>query len=511
MLERLMQIGERVDKIDYKLMNGLSLKEDLLDLLVEVECEFNECEEYIEDMNAVEKIVYRYTLANYLFALVRLAQENFIVVKGYSTFIQVYKDVNETYIQLNIEILELYRGALDIYNENPDIGIRPEYIAQISTNLANLYFDMGRVVESIELLRGTVKSLKQFPMALGNYAIKCFSLIDYCTDSEKNKFLIDLSLEILDSLLGKEIDVQLISPDQIAGFERWRNHILLVNEKSFSEISAWESNLDVDQKYKKWCVRNNLSLNYINIVSEMGNVDDLHIPNMGVHYWSKDEGKMTYYSWFNIIKQEYNFARFQLYQIDTENYQTHASQFKNILVNSLDYPSHGYKTEKLKSTLKSVYAVLDKIGLFCGHFFEINTKPGRIDFNNWYKDVKVQVAVESPFNALYWLSQDFDYKEGHYKDIRRLRNVIEHRYLRILDYAATPLSLELSDTDKYEYNVSYSDLLEFTYEIFKLIKSAIFYMINGFNVQYKNAITDIPENYIFLPLYLDEYEDEWKN
>lgn len=71
MLERLMQIGERVDKIDYKLMNGLSLKEDLLDLLVEVEFEFNECKEYIEDMNAVEKIVYRYTLANYLFALVR--------------------------------------------------------------------------------------------------------------------------------------------------------------------------------------------------------------------------------------------------------------------------------------------------------------------------------------------------------------------------------------------------------------------------------------------------------
>lgn len=56
MLERLMQIGERVDKIDYKLMNGLSLKEDLLDLLVEVEFEFNECKEYIEDMNAVEKL-----------------------------------------------------------------------------------------------------------------------------------------------------------------------------------------------------------------------------------------------------------------------------------------------------------------------------------------------------------------------------------------------------------------------------------------------------------------------
>lgn len=511
MLEKIVDIGGMVDEIDYRLMNRISFNQETIDLLKTIESEFKGCEKDREEMNPVEKIAYRYTLANYHFELIRLVQSDFRLVKKYSTFIKKYNDANEAYLQLNIRCIELYREALDIYNENPKVELIPEYIAQVSTNLGNLYFYMGRIVESIELLKETAESLNQFPMALGNYALKCFSLTDYCTDNKKNKFLIDLSIEILNQLLEEKTSSQFIDYDQVASFEQWRKSILNVKDVYFLETEPWGPDLEVNQSYKNWCASKHLSLNYINIVSDMGNVDDLHIPDMGMHYWGKDEGKMTYYAWFNIIKQEFNLARYQLYQVETEEYDSHPSQYKNILVNSLDYPSHGYKTEKLKSSLKSAYAILDKIGLFCGHFFEIKTKAGRVDFNNWYKDVKVKVAVESPFNSLYWLSQDFDYKEGHYKDIRRLRNVIEHRYLRISDYTVNPLSIELSDLDKYEYSISYNDLLETTYETFKLIKSAIFYMVNGFNIQYKNALENRAENSVFLPLFLDVYEDEWKN
>ena len=511
MLEKVFEIGGVMDELDYKMMNKNSVDQSILDLLNVIEKEFKECEDDKEKMNSVEKIAYRYTLANYYFNLLRLIQNDFGLVKKYSSILKRFKDSKEAYLQLNIECVELYREALDIFHKNPENKINPEYIAQISTNLGNLYFNMGRIVGAIKLLKETAESTNQFPMAFGNYALKCFSLIDYCTDNIKNKYLLEKAIKNLNYLLDDETESQLIDSDQVAAFEHWRKYILETDKIFFSDTEPWDINFDINQPYKDWCASKSLALNYINIVSENGNVDDLHIPDMGMHYWGKDEGKMTYYAWFNIIKQEFNFSRYQLYQVENEEYFNHESQEKNILINSLDYPSHGYKTEKLKSSLKSAYAILDKVGLFCGHFFEIDTKPVRIDFNSWYKSVKIKVATESPFKSLYWLSKDFDFEEGHYKDIRRLRNVIEHRYLRVLDYTVIPLSSELNNRDKYEYNVSYNDLLEATYETLKLTRSAIFYMVNGFNIQYKTALESMTEREIFLPLNLDEYEDEWKN
>src|SRR5699024_9420761 len=106
-------------------------------------------------------------------------------------------------------------------------------------------------------------------------------------------------------------------------------------------------------------------------------------------------------------------------------------------------------------------------------------------FNKWYKKVEKKVATESPFQALYWLSKDLDFKTGFYKDVRRLRNVIEHRYVRVLDYYEVPLSEELDDADKYEYIIRYDDLYDITLKTLRLVRSAIFYMVNGFNIQYK--------------------------
>lgn len=501
-----MELGQLIDELDSNILvekiNKINMK------LVEV------IEEKIKEISkkkltAIEVIPFKYTEANYYGVLMRLAWCEYNKLKKHSKKFEKWKNYDDADLEIKVERIKLYREALDLYDS--DSVVSPEYIAQVSTNLGNLYNEMGRIVESIEVLSETVSKTKSFPMALGNYAIKHHSLATYSIDESTNKYLLNLALEKLSEMLKDIKDTDLIVPEQIEVFERWKERIIYILDKEFEGIDTAEVSMDVDKPYKNWRAKNQLSLNYINIVQAVGNIDNLHIPNMGIGYFSEDEGNMTYYSWFNTIKQEFNMARYNIYLTEDLSCEIHESQYHNVLINTLDYPAIGYKTELLKTALKSAYSILDKIGLFCSHFFKVGTKAGSVSFDKWFEKVEKQVAVGSPFEALYWLSKDLDFKTGFFKDIRRLRNVIEHRYVRVLDYYEVPLSEELDDMNKYEYIIEYKDLYESTIKTLKLVRSAIFYMVNGFNIQYKTAVRKNSPEKIFIPLRLDIYEDEWKN
>ncbi|GIO22846.1 hypothetical protein J11TS1_14270 [Oceanobacillus sp. J11TS1] len=154
---------------------------------------------------------------------------------------------------------------------------------------------------------------------------------------------------------------------------------------------------------------------------------------------------------------------------------------------------------------------MDKIGLFCCKFHQQEIPTYKIDFQRWYKEIELDVALGSPFNALYWLSRDLDGKTGDFKNIRLLRNCMEHRYIRVLDYYDKSLDEELADTNKYEYKISYSNLKKITYDTIRLVRNAIIYMASGFNVEYNRVYYGEKSEGVFLPLYLSIYEDEWKN
>lgn len=506
MLDEIMKLGSLVDELDLNITNQRINKTNF-DLIEMIETSIKAISE--NQLTIDEVIPFKYTESNYYAILMRIAQADFNKVKSSSIKLREYDNYEQADLDIKVERIKLYREALDIHKSGSRIV--PEYVAQITTNLGNLYNEMGRIVESIEVLNKTFTDVSKFPMALGNHGIKCYTLATYSINSEINKYLLKLALEELNSLLGNDGESDLIAVDQILKFEEWKSYIESILDNDLGEINSWTASMDVDQPYKNWCAKKQLSLNYINIVSPEGNVDNIHIPDMGIGYFDEDGGKMTYYSWFNTIKQEFNLARYNMFLIDTSDFDIHESQEHNVLINTLDYPAIGYKTELLKISLKAAYGILDKIGLFCSHFFKVKAKPGRIDFNKWYKEVEMEVALDSPFKALFWLSKDLDFKTGYFKDIRMLRNVIEHRYLRVLDYYNVPVSEELKDTDKYEYIIGYQDLYEITTDTLLLVRSAIFYMVNGLNSLYKNVVYGEKQGKLFLPLYLGVYDDEWKN
>lgn len=506
MIDEVMKLGILIDELDSNMLVD-KVNETNLNFVEVIEEKLKEISK--KELTKLEMIPFKYTESNYYGILMSLAWESFDKVKAHSNKLSEWTNYSKADLEIKVERIKLYREALDLYDS--DSAVSPDYIAQISTNLGNLYHEMGRIVESIEILSETITDTNGFPMAVGNHAVKIYSLASYSINSNTNKYLLDLSLRNLNHMLENIEDIDLIVPEHIKVFEEWKKRITYVIENEFKEINSEEVSGDVDIPYKNWCSKKQLSLNYINVVKPEGNIDNIHIPDMGIGYFDEDNGKMTYYSWFNTIKQEFNMARYNIYLTEDTRYDVHESQQHNILINTLDYPAMGYKTELLKTALKSAYGILDKIGLFCSHFFKVDAKPGRIDFNKWYKKVEKEVAIDSPFNSLYWLSKDLDFKTGYYKDIRRLRNVVEHRYVRVLDYYEDSLSSELEDTNKHEYIISYDDLYTSAMQTLKLVRSAILYVVNGFNIQYKIAVHKKNPEGVFFPLYLDIYDDKWKN
>ncbi len=507
-LNQIILTGQIIDTLDMESINRKTHEMDFT-LITKIEEHLSNIQ--TDMLSNDEEILYLYTVANYDSVLFRIADQDFDTVKCYSNKLQRYNTFEQGYHKSYFERVDYLRKALALHSEKSKVST--VYMAQVSINLANIYYEMGRVIESIEVLSETNKSISMFPMALGNLAIKHHTLAECCTDENVKRYLLEQALIGLDVIFKSEKNKEYIDEDQEKVFSNWGVYIKGILDQYLGDIKPWDNGYDVNDIYKNWCSKKQLSLNYINVICKQGNVDNLHIPNMGIGYFQEDQ-KMTYYSWFNTIKQEYNLSRYFLYQEDTITYEGsfHESQGYNLLINTLDYPALGYKTELIKSALKTAYGVLDKIGLFCSHFFKVKAQPSKIDFNKWYKDVEMQIALESPFKALYWLSQDFDMNNGYLKKIRRIRNVIEHRYVRVLEFYDIPISQELDDKEKCEYNIQYEDLRLVAYETLKLTRSAIFYMVNGFNKLYNGTVnTELEQVKVFLPLILDVYDDEWKN
>lgn len=502
----LYEVGRLIDEFEIRLIEkDFDVKKVELSLVSKIEDRLGSFD--LDKMENDQLIIYHYSNSNYKAILKKISFRGFEFLKKYSKIVEPYEKVEDFVFENYLERIQEYRKAISLINK--DTKLSDIYLSQIFVNIANLYLEMGRVVESIQELIDGNNVVEGFLMAKANLAMKHYSLSIRTTDESVVKFLMEKGLVEIGKVI-EESKSEYIPVDILENFCKWESFFEKYIIENLSDVKAWNKSKDVDYRYKEWSAKRKLTLNYINVIYPFGNIDDVNMPNMGIGYWTRDTN-MEYYAWFNTIKQEYNMARYYLYQIDNMEYNSdvHESQRNNILIDTLDYPAMGYKTELLKASMKTAFSVLDKIGLFCCHFHNQNIPVHKVDFHKWYKEIELKIALKSPFNALYWLSQDFDMNVGKMKEIRLLRNFLEHRYIRVIDSCNKNISQELSDKNKYEYIISYKDLEEKAYQTLKIVRSAIFYMASGFNIEFNRVYYNTDK--IFIPLNIYEYDDEWKN
>ncbi|HGF7738401.1 TPA: LA2681 family HEPN domain-containing protein, partial [Enterococcus faecium] len=144
---------------------------------------------------------------------------------------------------------------------------------------------------------------------------------------------------------------------------------------------------------------------------------------------------------------------------------------------------------------RSIYSIFDKLAYFLNKYLKLGISDDVISFVNlWYKDVRNQKRRKEiqkiqrenyALNGLWWIYKDLRnktvYGDKHIdpvlKKISGVRNAMEHRYLKILDYYELNLNKESSRLDEFAYNISFNDFEELTIELLKLAREAIIQLI----------------------------------
>lgn len=164
--------------------------------------------------------------------------------------------------------LTYLRKAMKLYNQCEKSDITKEWILQIHVNLANLYMETGRVVESIEVLE-PCKFI--FGMALGNYAAKIYQS-STCTLNEHEQKELLLFTKYHYHILSENSESSLVPQDILESFKEAENYVDTILKECFSQISIFEdfelneNAFDIRENvYRTWCRENQLALSVVNI------------------------------------------------------------------------------------------------------------------------------------------------------------------------------------------------------------------------------------------------------
>lgn len=242
----------------------------------------------------------------------------------------------------------------------------------------------------------------------------------------------------------------------------------------FRQICSWPSPsfdaplIDYDKiqegGYEKWISQHYLRINRFNDVepdSMLSLCDNVKLPVIV----DTSEKKALYESTFEEIKGSFISTRKILYTIINED--------KNSM-----------NIEMLKMAYKNFYSIFDKIAMFLSNYLDIKLKSYEVDFAKIWNckngDIRQEILAHSqnmPLLGLYNIKLDvYGMKTDWYvvdeqtKDLKMLRNYMEHKSIIIKD---EPMS-----RTEYQLTISKQELELNTIRLAQLVRCAIIYLCN---------------------------------
>lgn len=219
-----------------------------------------------------------------------------------------------------------------------------------------------------------------------------------------------------------------------------------------------------DGSYEKWVNENYLRLNRycdVNVFSLLSLKDNVRIK----HIIDTEEKSKLYDSMYDEILQTFVKTRKKLFGVISTNGE--------------------FDTEELKMIYKNFYSVLDKLAMFISVYLDLPIEPHKVDFATIWVDKSkknIQPKILAHANnlsllAIYNIKQDIfggslvDYViDVQTKDLKRIRNFIEHKFVKISDG-------EISYND-FQLTISKEELTIDTIRLAQLVRCAIIYLSN---------------------------------
>lgn len=221
------ELGKKVDLLQ-QLNCKTDNKQEILELIdsITVYFENNDGDNTDIDYN----VVYFYTKANYLTVLIEVVKTQKIKLYESNNSLS-YGTEDEMLYDFTVLRLSYLRKALQLYNLCEKSDVAEAWMLQVYVNLANLYMETGRVVESIQVLETCKFS---FGMALGNYAAKIYQLSTCTLDEHEQKELL-LFAKYHYHILSENSETSLVPQDILESFKKAENHVDIVLKDFFEE------------------------------------------------------------------------------------------------------------------------------------------------------------------------------------------------------------------------------------------------------------------------------------
>ena len=203
--DELYQVGKKVDDLQQLNYQHVELN-TILTVITELEQWFGENNNLsIEDDN---RIIFNYTKSNYMTVLIEIAQQYGKEVHDTQPYLH-YKTGNDFLYDYGVKRLSLLREALALYQKRPLSKISSTWMNQVRVNLANMYMETGRIIESLDMLESCKDS---FGMARINYAAKLYQLSFYTLDKEIQKEFLLAASNYYETVISQYSERQAYDP-----------------------------------------------------------------------------------------------------------------------------------------------------------------------------------------------------------------------------------------------------------------------------------------------------------
>lgn len=316
--------------------------------------------------------------------------------------------------------------------------------------LANAYDHLGRFCEAQQYYRMALLDIRNMPEVEKNQGFAYANMHSFWTEEEP--FIVRKAQQIIRKY-----------PQEFEQLSPSLNKICSWPSPSFDAPLVNYDNIQ-DAEYEKWINQHYLRINRFNDVepdSMLSLYDNVKLPVIfDIH-----EKKALYESCFEEIKGIFVSTRKMLYKIIIEE-------------------ENSMNIEMLKMVYKNFYSILDKIAMFISNYLGIALKSHQIDFVRIWNDSKGHIRSEilaysqnlsllALYNIkldVYGMKTDWYVVDEQTKDLRMLRNFMEHKLVIVKN---EPMS-----HTEFQLTISKRELEINTIRLAQLVRCAIIYLCN---------------------------------
>jgi hypothetical protein len=232
---------------------------------------------------------------------------------------------------------------------------------------------------------------------------------------------------------------------------------------------------------------------------------------------------ITYLAFYNQLKQEFAFARWNLFS-GTASSETHLADRNVHLSFNADFAQYSTALEQVKTAYRCAYSLFDKIAYFINQYWHLGIPEHKVSFRSvWLEPSKKSLAPQVrqvfeasenlPLRGLFWLSKDLFYEslrdvaQPNAKNLDKLRNHLEHKYVKVVDSLAYVASETEPFVDQLAYKVEREDFEQKTERLLQLARSALIYLSLAMHVE-ERRMEGV--NSLAFPLHVGTYPDSLK-